>query len=133
MYSRKYEFVFIAEIIVGIALIALSAMDFIDQWYNGFGAAVMAVGAVRLLRSARIRKNPQLAEKIKISQTDERNRFLSDKARGIAFYYYIVTAAILAVIFQAAGQRMIGLTLCYSICGLVTIYWIAYYLIRNKY
>ena len=70
---------------------------------------------------------------------DERVYSIAEKASLIAFRIFGIAASVIGATLIALGQKAvpemepIGFTLSYSVCGLMTIYYIAYTYYKRKY
>jgi uncharacterized membrane protein len=70
---------------------------------------------------------------------DERVYSIAEKAAYLAFRIFGIAAAVIGATFVALGFEAvpelypIGLTLAFSVCGLVLIYYIAYTVYKRKY
>ena len=124
---------FVLYIIIGAAFCVLSFMNLTGEFIYILGAAFIVSGTVQLVRSIRLINNPEKLEERSVAEKDERNIMLNNKARSLAFVIYILAAAIAMVIMYILEIDIVGLTLSYSICGLVVIYWISYFILRKKY
>ena len=121
-------------LIIGLALIALSVTDVLtDPVYSGMGGALTAVGALQLLRQLRYRRDPEYREKVETTENDERNQFLALKSWRIAGTAGIVVLGVASLVAAFIGERTVQLTLSYSVCLLVCIYWVSYVLLSRKY
>lgn len=60
--------------------------DVVPGFYIGIGSGFLAAGVVRIVRNVRYLKNPDLSEKRKIYETDERNRLLGLRCWAYAGY-----------------------------------------------
>lgn len=76
---------------------------------------------------------------VKELAVDERVTNISEKALAFASGIFLIVAAPIGLTFIALGQEAvpelepIGLTLAFSVCGLVLIYYIAYLYYNRKY
>ena len=118
---------------LGIALIIISnvirpANDFLSMF--GLGMAVMGIARIR--NHFRITKSEETIRKQEIAETDERNVYVSNKARSIAFYIYVLVICSAVIVFHFLGKQEIASFLSYSVCLLLTIYWIVYLIVRKK-
>ena len=77
-------------VILGLFLITLSFMGKVDEYWNGMGSALAIIGAIQLLRYRRLQKNPEYREKREIEISDERNRFIRNRAWAWAGYLFVL-------------------------------------------
>ena len=125
--------VYITYILIGAVFCVLRYLGMGSDMLFSIGVAFIVCGAVQSVRIIRLVNNPEKMEERSIAEKDERNIMLWNKARSLAFAIYIFAAAIGMAVMYIMGQETVGLTLAYSICGLVIIYWISYYILRSKY
>ena len=64
-----------------------------NSWLALVGGGVCVLGLVRLLRAARLSRDPDQAADYDASLQDERTAFVANKARSLTFFYlYLCTA-----------------------------------------
>lgn len=131
--NKKSLIAAIIKIILGISLASLGAAKLLDSFWMGMGTALIFVGVVSLVRTIRYHSNPDFQKKVNIETNDERNRFLSMKAWSWAGYLFIIIAAFATIGFKLAGYESLMLLCSGSVCLIITIYWIAYLILRKKY
>jgi hypothetical protein len=133
-YNNKRLALSIFWIILGATLFILSINEVIDSaLYSGMGGALMAVGILQVIRHLKYQKDPTYKEKIDIEFTDERIKYIRMKAWSWAGYLVILIEAIAAVVAAILGYHIIQEILFYSICLVVSIYWISYFVLSKKY
>ena len=93
----------------------------------------MAVGFLQVKRNLKYRKDPSYKEKVNIEITDERLKYLRMKAWSWAGYLVVLIQAIAAVVAAIQGHYIIQQVLLYSVCLIVSIYWISYLVLSKKY
>ena len=120
--------------IIGVALfVASEVFNSIDSFWSGMGASFVVISIMRLVQLNRYQKDDSYAEKIDIQNSDERNRFLAEKARGMAFYYFILLAAILAIVLRIVNYDQASSIFAWTVGLLVLIYWLSYQWLIGKY
>ncbi len=133
-YDNKKLALSIFWIVLGAALIALSAAEVLDSSvYSGMGGALMAVGALRLSRILKYRRDPAYREKVDTEAKDERNSFLRMKSWAWTGYILVIGEALGAVIAMILGRRELQLMLSYSVCLMLMVYWVTYLVLSRKY
>lgn len=131
-YNNKKLALSIFWVVLGLALVVLSVTEVLDDSvYAGMGAALAVVGALQIWRNLKYRKDPEYREKIDIEAGDERNKAIRMQSWAWTGYLYILVSAVTSVIAYFMGQTVIQQTLCYSICFMLVVYYIAN-LILNK-
>ena len=120
-------------IIIGAVLIGLSFAGITDEFWNGMGSALLLIGVVRLIRFWRLNNNEEYREKMKIEESDERNHFIRAKAWASAGYIYVLIAAVSCIILKIIGQETLSLAASYSVCLILFLFWISYFVLKKKY
>lgn len=133
MKSDRRILAWIACIVLGAALLVLGAADIIDAFWSGMGSALIAVGLIRSIHFFRFRKDEAYREKCELEKTDERNRFLRDKAWAWTGYLFILVAAVASIALKLLGQDLLSVAAGSAVCVMVILYWISYLILRRKY
>ena len=120
-------------LVAGLALIGLGIAEIVDEFWSGMGSALMVIGAIRLLRFYRLKKNDAYREKMETAVTDERNQFIRMKAWSWAGYLFIMVSAVATIIFRVLGQEQFSMFCSYSVCLMLVLYWISYFILKKKY
>ena len=123
----------IVYIIIGVLLSVLSFVSIVDEWWQSFGVAIFIVGIVDIIRYIKYRRNVEYKEKVDLSNSDERNRFLSMKAWSWAGYMFVIISGIGVIGFQIAGLRVWSIACSYCVCLIMILYWISYAILKRKY
>ena len=123
----------VVYIIIGILLSVLSFVSIVDEWWQSFGVAIFIVGIVDIIRYIKYRRNVEYKEKVDLSNSDERNRFLSMKAWSWAGYMFVIISGIGVIGFQIAGLRVWSIACSYCVCLIMILYWISYTILKRKY
>ena len=120
-------------IILGVVLFALGLMEIVDAFWNGMGAALIVVGVIRLAQFFRFRKDEAYREKMETETSDERNRFIRNKAWAWSGYLFVIIAAVSTIVFRVMGQELITRGAGFAICVLLILYWGSYLVLQKKY
>ena len=123
----------ITYIIFGVVLMILGILEIVDSFWSGMGGALIAVGVVRMIHILRYHSDESYREKKQIEQTDERNRFIRNKAWAWAGYLFVLIAAISSIVFKLLGQDLLSVAAGYAVCILVLLYWVCYLVLKKKY
>ena len=123
----------VVYIIIGVLLSVLSFASIVDEWWQSFGVAIFIVGIVDIIRYIKYRRNVEYKEKVDLSSSDERNRFLSMKAWSWAGYLFVIISGIGVIGFQIAGLRVWSIACSYCVCLIMILYWISYIILKRKY
>ena len=123
----------ILEVIIGITLFVCSLLNLVDEYWSGFGVAMLVVGVLFLLRNIKYHTNENYREEIDTQNNDERNKFISMKAWSWAGYLFVIIAAGGTFVFKFMGKEELMMLASGSICLVVLLYWISYMILRKKY
>ena len=123
----------IALLAAGLLLIGLGCAEVVDEFWSGMGSALLVMGIIRLLRFYRLKKNDSYREKMETAVTDERNQFIRAKAWSWAGYLFIMVSAVATIIFRVLGQDLLSQVASYSVCLMLVLYWVSYFVLKKKY
>ena len=119
--------------ILGITLYGLGCTEVVDEYWSGLGSGLLVVSVLRLIQLYRFRKDDAYREKIETEMTDERNRFLRNKAWAWAGYLFILIAGSSVLVLKVIGQDLFSLAASYAVCLMLLLYWGSYMVLRKKY
>ncbi len=131
-YKRRI-FVSIFWILLGAGLLGCALFGVIDDFWSGMGGGLLAVGVLQLVKYIRYFKDTKYREEVDTAANDERNKFISGQAHAWAAYIYVIAAAIATVGFKMAGYDEISLFASVSLCFVVVVYAVAYFILSKKY
>ena len=120
-------------LVAGLTLAGLGIAEIVDEFWSGMGSALAIVGALRLLRFYRLKKNESYREKMETAATDERNQFIRMKAWSWAGYLFIIVSALGTIIFKILGQDLLCQVASCTVCLMLVLYWISYFVLKKKY
>lgn len=136
-YRKKLQkrfYLAVAYLLLGAALNLTAFLTKSDNYFlSGFGSCLIVIGLVRMIRHKRLVSSDQAVKKQEIAETDERNLMLAEKARSWAFAAYIILAGIAVIVLSLLSVHTVAQLLSYSVCLLVSLYWIFFYILRKKY
>ena len=118
---------------LGGVLLVLGCFEVVDSFWSGMGAALIVVGALRLIRAYRFSKDVSYREKVEIETGDERNRYLRGKAWAWAGYLFIFCTAVSVIVLKLLGQDLLCQMAGGAVCLMLVLYWISYWVLRKKY
>ena len=134
MYNNRRLALSIFWVLLGVTLLVLSITEVLDSsMYAGMGSVLIVVGGLQIIRNIRYRKDAAYQEKVDTETCDERNRFLSMKSWSWTGYIVVLIQGIGVVVATILGEETIRLILSYSVCLMVTVYWISYLVLSRKY
>lgn len=113
----------------------------VTSWFNqvsgnflfSMGIAMVTVGVLKIVRYAKIIKNPETIRKQELSEKDERYQMLSERARSWAFSLYITLAGVAVIVLNLLGHAQTALPYAWSICGLLIFYSGSWHFLQKKY
>ena len=123
----------ITLLIAGLALVGLGVAEIVDEFWSGMGSALLVVGAVRLLRYYRLKKNEAYREKMETAVTDERNQFIRMKAWSWAGYLFIICTGLSVLVFKLLGNDLLSQASSWGVCLMLVLYWISFFVLKKKY
>ena len=134
MYNNKKLALSFFWIVAGIAIVAFSVTEKLDSsFYAGMGGALAAVGVVQAIRNIKYRKNAKYREKINVEVNDERYSFLRMKSWSLTGYLFVMFAAAASIAAAVLGEKTVQITLGFSVCAVLVIYWVSYLVLSRKY
>lgn len=120
-------------IIIGALLSLCGVIDVVDSFWSGMGGGFIGVGIVQLIRAIRYQRDEEYRQNVDVQSNDERNKFLAGKAWAWAGYLYVILNGIAVVVLRIAGYDELSTWASYSVCLIITLYWITYLWLRRKY
>ena len=119
--------------IIGASIGIYGEFGTIDSYWSGLGTALAVVGALQMIRIIRYNTSDKYKEATDTAVNDERNRFLSTKAWSWAGYLYIMLAAVGSIVFKLLNEEVLMMAASGSVCIILVLYWISYFILRKKY
>lgn len=127
-------FTAISYIIIGIALIIVfNIVKTENNFLSSFGFALVMIGVVNVRNYCLITKNEDTIKKHQIAESDERNIAIANKAKSVSFIIYVILACLLVIVLEILNKTQLAMTLSATVCFLILIYWISYWIIRKKF
>ena len=133
MKSGRKAIVYIIFIVLGITLFVLGCAEVVDSYWSGMGTGLLVVSTLNLIRIYRFRKDDIYREKVEVEISDERNRFIRNKAWAWAGYLFIIVVAIAGIVLKVMNQEVLSLAASYAVCLMMILYWGSYLVLRKKY
>lgn len=135
MYNNNRRLILsIFWVVLGLVLFVLSVAEILDPTYfSAMGAALAVVGTLQVIRHLRYRKDKEYKEKIDIEVTDERNRFLRLQSWAWTGYIVVFIEAAGSIAAAVLGQEIVRQVLSFSVCLIVCVYWISWFVLSRKY
>lgn len=129
----KSYLVSIIYILIGGILIGLGFAGIVDEFWNGMGSALLVMGVIQLIRRYRLEKNEAYREKVETEAKDERNRFIRNKAWAWAGYLFVMIMAVASIVLRIMGEDVLSIATSGSVCLMIVLFWISFYVLRRKY
>lgn len=120
-------------IIVGAVILVFALFGKLDEFWSGFGGALVAVGVLQLIRHIRYRTNEEYKEKVDVEVNDERNKYLSSQAWAWTGYIFVLCAAVAAITFRVMDKDELCSLCAAAISLMCVIYFVAYMILKRKY
>lgn len=120
-------------VLAGAALFISGAAGLADSFWSGMGAALLAVGILRLIQIARYRNDEEYREQADITAGDERTKFITSKAKSAAFYICVLAEAIAVIVLRLLDYPEYSTVTGLLICAQLIIYYVSYLVLRNRY
>jgi len=133
MSANKKILFYLLFCILGIIIFTLTLIFEVDTFWNGIAVGFIFTSALKLFALFKYKNDSDYAKKVTIQNKDERNIFLANKAKSIAFYFYIIISAIAVIILRIFELNQESQFCAYSVCLLLILYYIAYTYVRKKY
>lgn len=131
---KQRLYIAVSYIALGILLIAADALNHFDNYFfSAFGASMLIMGIVRILRHRKVIKDETTIRRQELAETDERALMMVERARSWAFSFSVMAAGIAVIGLSLLGYHDQALPLAWYVCGMVTVYWICWFIIRKKY
>ena len=97
------------------------------------GTALIIVGGLFLVRQIRYRTNAEFKENTDVEINDERNKYIRIKAWSWAGYIFVLFGAGASIVFKIIGMDQLSQFSAFSVCIIMVLYWISYFVLRRKY
>lgn len=133
MKNNRKIIAYIILIVLGIVLIGLGFTEISDPFWSGMGGALIAVGVIRIIQFLRYRKDEAYREKVSVELTDERNRFIRNKAWAWSGYAFVLIAAVATIALKIAGQDLLSMAASFAVCLILVLYCICFVILNRKY
>ena len=123
----------IIYLVLGVIMIAGTFITKTDNdFISAFGFAMAIMGIVRIRHYRMITKNEETIRKQQILETDERNISIMHKAKSTAFSIYFLLLGTAVIVLSLFNMHEAARWIAYSVCLLVVIYWICYWVYQKK-
>lgn len=103
-----------------------------NDFISTFGFMMILMGLVRIRNYRMITKDEDTIRKQEIIETDERNISIIHKAKSTAFSIYILLLGTAVIVLSLFNMHEVARWIACSVCLLVVIYWICYFIYQKK-
>lgn len=126
-------FIAISYIILGVFMtLAFSIIKTESSFLSSFGFALIIIGIARTRNYFLITKNEETIKKQQILETDERNIAISNKAKSISFFVYLIFSCVSVILFEILNKTEIATIISGTVCIMLLIYWVSYFIISKN-
>ena len=133
MTNKQRIITYSAFAAIGAGLIVAGMLGHVDSASTGFGAALLAISALKLFKGYRYESDPAYARQVDASNADERLAFVASKAAEATFQVSVILLAVLSLVLRPlGGSDTADLLGCIMACE-VAIYWLSYLFVSKKY
>lgn len=136
-FKRKLKqrlLVAVSYIVLGLVLILADAVNHFNNYYFfSFGLTLVILGVLRIFKYRKITRDDKTIRRQELTETDERIRMISERAKSWAFSFSILIAGIAVIVLSLMGYHDEALPYAWYVCGQVILYWIFWLILRKKY
>ena len=125
--------IYILYLVIGLTLLGLGIANVVDSFWSGMGSGLIFVSVLRLIRVYRLNKNEEYREKVETEISDERNRFIRNRAWAWAGYLFIFISAVAVIGLKVAGLDLLSTAASVALCLMLVLYWVSFFILRKKY
>ena len=124
----------VSYILLGLVLVAVDLMGQTDNYfYASFGFALIIMGLLRIFRHRKITVDEKSMRQQELTESDERTRMIAERAKSWTFTLSVTISGVIVLVLSLLGYHDESLPFAWRVCGMVTVYWICYLIIRKKY
>ena len=126
-------FIAISYIILGVFMtITFNIIKTESSFLSSFGFALIIIGIARTRNYFLITKNEETIKKQQILETDERNIAISNKAKSISFFVYLIFSCVSVILFEILNKTEIATIISGTVSIMLLIYWVSYFIISKN-
>lgn len=116
-----------------LLLIAGIAVRPENYFFTAFGFTLLTMGVLRIGHYKKITRDDRSLRKQELTETDERNRMMAERARSWAFSLSIIGSGIAVIILSFLGYHEEAQPFAWFVCGMTLLYWVCWIIIQKKY
>ncbi len=126
-------FVAVGYIVLGVVMIvAFNLIKTENEFLSSFGFALVVIGIANVRKYFIITRSEESITKRQIAESDERNIAIANKAKSVSFIIYVILASVSVIVLALLNQTLLSTLVSGTVCALIIIYWISYWIIRKK-
>lgn len=133
MRQNKKMMISVLWLLLGIGLTVGGILGLLDEFWSGMGGGFLAVGVLQLVRRIRYQTNESYRESVDTAKSDERYKFLANKAWAWAGYLFVMIGAVGVIVFRILGMGDLSTFCGGSVCLILVLYWGSHLWLRKKY
>ena len=103
-----------------------------NDFISTFGFMLILMGLVRIRNYRIITKNEDTIRKQQIIETDERTVSIIHKAKSAAFSIYVFILGVVVIALSLFGMHEVAKWIACSVCLLIAIYWICFFIYQKR-
>lgn len=131
---KQRFYVAVAYCILGLILIIASTANNSENYFiSSFGFTLLILGILRIVQNRKITRTEASMHRREIAETDERTRFLSERAKSWTFSFSIMISGIIVITLSLLGYHEQAQPFSWFVCLMVALYWIFYLIMSKKY
>ena len=120
--------------ILGIALVVAGAINHFQNHFTvSYGFALLVIGFLRIAQNRKITKDDKTMRHQELSEADERNRMLSERAKSWTFSLTIIVSGLIVIVLSFLGYHDAAKPFSWFVCFMITAYWILRFIAGRKY
>lgn len=136
-FKKKLQtrlYIAVSYILLGLVLIAADVLSqFENTFFFSFGAALLVMGVVRLIRHRKITKDEASMWKQEVAETDERFLMMTERAKSWAFSFSLLAGGIVVIVLSLLGYHEAAQPFAWYVCGMMALYWLCWIILQKKY
>ena len=120
--------------ILGIALVVAGAINHFQNHFTvSYGFALLVIGFLRIAQNRKITKDDKTMRHQELTEADERNRMLSERAKSWTFSLTIIVSGLIVIVLSFLGYHDEAMPFSWLVCFMITVYWIFRFIAGRKY
>ncbi len=120
--------------VIGLALVVIwhfSNME--NQFLFSFGIAMMVIAVLQTIKYRKNTRDEKAIRQMELAESDERFLMMNEKARSWAFFGYLTITGFAVIFASVLGYQDQVVPYAFSICGMIALYWLCWFIVSKKY